>query len=237
MVGLEKEDVVNIANVHLVSFLGLFSLEKMPKKYDEFVETFEKFQDQKPKKNDILDKNKANFTMFLKQRMEDLVRVCRQKAKNIKGLSADGYFYCCGSNTPPKRLNELVKNYERLGFKKLDAAVYKSVKKKMGVLDNSPFMVGNLYYLAIPLPNKSLSVTDLDGADLNPRDTLHNMNPEEVYFNLEDADLWTKRQQDFDDKSPNAKANVIKKFIANNKNNRRFREEIQLARKILKDLE
>ena len=40
MVGLELDDVINIANVHLVSFLGLFSLESMPEKYKEFVKKF-----------------------------------------------------------------------------------------------------------------------------------------------------------------------------------------------------
>jgi hypothetical protein len=237
LVGLEKEDLINIANVHLVSFLGLFSLEKMPTKYEEFVKTFSRYQSQAPKKDDLLDKNKANFTLFLKQRMEDLIRICRQKAKNIKGFSVEGFFYCYGPKLPSKNSQDLVKNYERLGFKKLDASVYKSIKKRAEVFDNSPFIFGNNYYIAIPLPNKTLSVVDLDGADVSPRGTLHNMNPEELFFTLEEQNIWDKRQEEFNKKSSIDKAEMIKKFIDNNKSKRVLREEIQIARKILKELE
>lgn len=237
LVGLEKEDVINIANVHLVSFLGLFSLEKMPEKYNEFVGIFEKYEDHKPKKSDILNKNQSSFTLFLKQRMEDLIRICRQKARNIKGVPAEGFFYYFGPTLPPRNLSDLVKNYERLGFKKIDAAVYKSIKKRAGVYEDSTFLFDEKYYIAVPIEKKSLTEEDLNGAGMSPRDTLHNMNPEEIYFNLEDTQVWEKRQDEFDGKSSNAKANIIKRFIKKNKSNTSFREEIKVARQLLKELE
>ena len=237
LVGLEKEDVVNIANVHLVSFLGLFSLEKMPEKYNEFVNVFQKYADHKPKKSDILNKNQANFTLFLKQRMEDLVRVCQQKARNIKGIPAEGFFYYCGPTLPPKRTEELIKNYERLGFRKLDSSVFKSIKKKAGIFDDSTFLFGDTYYITVPIQKKSLTEEDFNGADISPRDTLHNMNPEEIYFSLEDTHMWEQRQETFDNKTSGAKANIIRRFIKKNKSNTNFREEIKVARKLLKELE
>ena len=169
--------------------------------------------------------------------MEDLIRICRQKAKNIKGFSVEGFFYCYGPNFPPKRLEDLIKNYERLGFKKLDASIYKSIKKRAGVFDNSSFVFGNNYYIAVPLPNKTLSIVDLDGANMSPRDTIHNMNPEELLFTLEDQDIWAKRQEEFNEKSNIDKSKMIKRFIDNNKSKSILREEIQIARKILKELE
>ena len=69
IVGLESEDIINIGMVHLVNFLGLFSLQNTPDKYKDFVTYFKKIQDEEPSKDDVLDKNKANFTLFLKQRM------------------------------------------------------------------------------------------------------------------------------------------------------------------------
>jgi hypothetical protein len=237
LVGLEKEDVINIANVHLVSFLGLFSLEKMPEKYNEFVGIFQKYQDRKPKKGDILHKNQANFTLFLKQRMEDLIRICRQKARNIKGLLVGGFSYYCGPKMPPRRTVELVKNYERLGFRKLDSAIYKSIKKRAGIFDDSTFLFGDTYYIAVPIEKKSLTIEDFDGADVSPRDTIHNMNPEEIYSNWEDSRVWSKRQEDFDNNPRDTKVNIIKDFIKNNKSKNDFRQEIKVARRLLKELE
>ena len=237
LVGLEKEDVVNIANVHLVSFLGLFSLEKMPEKYKDFVHIFQEVQEKKPNKKDILDKNQANFTMFLKQRMEDLIRVCRQKARNIKGLPTEGFYYYYGPKKPPKNLNDLIKNYEKLGFRKLDSAVFKTIKRKNGVSDNSVFTVNDNYYIPVPIEKKSLTIDDFNGADMSPYDSLHNMNPEEAYFSLESDKTWERKQQEFNSKSLNTKANIIKNFIQKNKSDINFKEEIRAARKLLRDLE
>lgn len=237
MVGLESEDVINIANVHLVSFLGLFSLESMPAKYKEFVRIFKDIHDEKPQEDDILNKNKANFTLFLKQRMEDVVRVCRQKARNIKGLPTEECYYYYSTKKPPKNPRELIKNHEKLGFRKLDTAVYKSIKKRAGTIYGSTFKLGDNYYIAVPLDHKALSIDDFSGADLDPRDSLHNMNPEDVYFTLEDAEIWDKRREEFHGQSDDDKTSVIRNFIKKHNKKEEFRDEVKTARKLLKELE
>lgn len=236
MVGFESEDVINIANVHLVSFLGLFALESMPEKYNEFVKTFNEVQDRNPEEKDLLNKNQAIFTLFLKQRMEDVVRVCRQKARNIKGLPTEECYYYYGPKKPPKLLRNLIKNHEKLGFRKLDTAVYKSIKKKVGSVTGSTFIFGDNYYIAVPLDKKSLSLDDLNGADMNPYDSIHNMNPEEIFFSSEERYGWERKQEEFDNKPSFAKANIVRNFIKANRNRMEFREEVRTARKLLKEL-
>lgn len=237
IVGLELEDVVNIGNVHLTSFLGLYSLENTPEKYKEFVTKFISIQGQSPEEGDVLDKNRANFTLFLKQRMEDVVRVCRQKARNIKGLPAEEYYYYYGSKKPPKILRELIKNHEKFGFRKLDTSIYKSVKKKIGLIFGNVFIFDNNYYVAVPIEQKTLRIEDFVGADLNPCDSLHNMNPEEIVFSIEANAIWEQRHKEFKSKAPKDKAEIIRNFIKLNKKNTMFKKEIQTARKMLKDLE
>lgn len=236
LVGFESEDVINIANVHLVSFLGLFSLESMPEKYKEFVKAFNEVQDRDPEERDFLNKNQAIFTLFLKQRMEDVVRVCRQKARNIKGLPTEECYYYYGPKKPPKLLRDLIKNYEKLGFRKLDTAIYKSIKKKVSSFTGSTFAFGDNYYIAVPLDKKSLSINDFDGADMSPYDNIHNMNPEEIYFASEDKDTWEQKQQEFDNKSMNTKVNIVRNFIKTNRNKVEFREEIRVAKRLLREL-
>lgn len=237
LVGLEQEDIINIAKVHLVSFLGLYAIENLKDKYKEFVKTFIRVQEKAPEAADIQDKNQAIFTLFLKQRMEDVVRVCRQKARNIKGLPTEECYYYCGPNKPPKVLRELVKNYEKLGFKKLDTAVYKSIKKKAGTVYGSTFRFNGNYYIAVPLDKKRLSIEDLSGANMNPHDNLHNMNPEEVYLASEEENLWEKRQEEFQEKPDSVKAGIIKKFIRKYRSKPMYKEEVKTAKRILKGLE
>ena len=236
-VGFELEDVLNIANVQLVSFLGLFSLEKMPEKYKEFVKTFKKIQEKKPEKKDILDKNQANFTLFLKQRMEDVVRICKQKAKNIKGLPYEEFTYYCGSKKPPKNVNEFLKNYEKLGFKKIDYLTFKSIKKRAGLINTVTFDFNGNYYVAIPVEKKNLNIEDFSGADLDPHDSLHNMTPENLYLSTEENKKWDIKIKEFNNKNNKIKINIIKNFINKNKNNCKFCSEIKTAKRMLKGIE
>lgn len=237
LVGFEAEDVINIGMVHLVSFLGLFSLEKMPSKYKEFVKVFKNIQEKAPKDRDILDKNQANFTLFLKQRMQDVVRVCLQKARNIKGIPHEECRYYYGPKKPPKRLRELLKDHEKYGFKKIDPAVFKTIKKKAGLVHTSLFDFGGNYYVALSVERRALRLEDFSGAGLDPRDSLHNMTPEDIYFNMEDAEVWKKQKEEFGSKPNNIKADVIRDFIKKNKYNKEFSEELKTARKLLKGLE
>jgi hypothetical protein len=236
MVGLEVEDVVNISRVHLTSFLGLFSLEKQPQKYKDFIVLFKKLHQVKPDKEDILDKNQANFTLFLKQRMEEVVRICRQKARNIKGLPSEEFYFYCGPKKPPKILRDLIKNYETLGYKKLDLAVYRSVKKKAGSIYGSTFQFGDNYYVAVPLEQKSLQYSDFIGAGVDPRDNMHNMNPEDVYLALEDDSNLEQKRYDFLNSPTEKRINVIRNFINVNKKKVKYREEVKIARKLLKKI-
>lgn len=237
LVGFESEDLINIANVHLVSFLGLFSLDKLPEKYKDFITTFVANNSKEPSAEQILNKNKANCTIFLKQRMENVVRICRQKARNIKGLPTEEYYFYCGTTKPPKILRNLTENYEKYGYRKLDAAVYKTIRKKAKPDEGKIFRFNGKYYVAVLVAQKNLALEDLLGADMNPYDSIHNMDPEQVLFSLETTVNWEKKQEEFDRKSKFSKSNIIKKFIEENRENASYKEELRTARKLLKTLE
>lgn len=237
IIGFEFEDVSNIANVHLVSFLGLYSLENTPEKYKAFVDKFTEIQSKEPEEDDILDKNKASFTSFLKQRMEDVVRVCRQKAKNIKGIPVTEFQSFYGPKTPPKIRSLLLKNHEQYGFRKIDNAIYKSIRKQAKAYSENLFVFNKIYYVAVPLEKKQLNIEDLNGADMNPHDNIHNMTPEDAYFSLEEAEVWKQRQEQFDNKSDRSKTYAISNFIKKNRNKQQFKEEIRVAKRLLRELQ
>ena len=180
-VGFEVPDLINIANVHLVSFLGLFSLATMPHKYIDFLEAHEVKYQKKADSEAILDKDKANLTLFMKQRMEDVVRVCRQKARNIKGMQVEDFLIFYGANKPPAIKRLLLEDHESLGFRKLDMGSFKSIKKRMQIKDQTiPFQFAGNWYIAVPLPKRELTMLDFSGAGLDPYDNIHNKNPEQI---------------------------------------------------------
>lgn len=236
IVGFELEDVINVSKIHLVSFLGLFTLDKMPEKYKEFVDNYFINNGQDPNEHQVLDKNRANCTLFVKQRMEDLIRVCRQKARNIKGLPAEEYYFYYGQSEPPAFLRDLIGSHEQFGYKKLDTAVYKSIRKKVKVEDGPVFKFNGNYYIAVPTDQKHLQVTDLIGAGMDPYDSLHNMSPEQIFFAAEDRAVWERRQEEFDNRPVESKAEIVRTFIEKNKENALMKEELKAARKLLKSI-
>lgn len=243
IIGFTLEDLISIAEIHLVSFLGLFSLDKLPEKYDDFIQKHKESNDGKePDQEGILVKNKANCTLFLKQRMEDVVRVCRQKARNIKGLPTEEYYYYQGQVKPPLILRNLVQNYEKIGYRKLDQAVYKSIRKRIiakGVrIEEGPvFRFNNYYFVAVLVDKKSLSLEDFSGADLDPYDNIHNMNPEEILLNIDEEDILNDLKDKFLRKNKACRSRMLKNFILENSSNVHYYDEVRAARKMLKSLE
>ena len=227
------QDVLNIGRVQLVSFLGLYALENADVKRKDFSEKFLKYQYKEPGEKDFDQKNKANFTMFFKQRMEDLVRVCRQKVRNIKGKPSEEYSIFCGKEKPPKHPKQLLRDYKELGYKKLDFSIFKSIRKKASVNNDATiFEFNGTWYVAIALEQKNLDIEHIIGAGSDPYENVHNMRPDELYEEKESEKLHRL----FYKKSNYRKGVALRNFIAKNKSNRQYREEIATAKKLLRSL-
>lgn len=237
-VGFELEDIVSIGQVHLVSYLGLFAIEKMPKKYDEFIRVIERTRNHIPTEKEFLEKNKANFTLFLKQRMEDLVRVVRQKSRNIKGYPTEEFAIYYGKKKPPKILRNLMEHSQDYGYHKLDLAVFKSIRKRAKVpYDTKAFKFGRKWYVCVPIGRFAVTLDDLSGADLDPYDNAHNHNPEQVYFDSQEERYWKVKKRQFYKQSAADKARQIRSFIAKYEDKPAYSDEIKAARKMLTKLE
>jgi hypothetical protein len=236
VIGFVLDDIINIGKIHLVSFLGLFSLEKMVEKYEEFIEKYNNRNGYPPSTTDIRDKNKANFTIFLKQRMEDVVRVCRQKARNIKGLPTDEFYVYCGLNEPPKNVKDLLVDNKKYGYKKVDITIFKSIKRKAKIKDKKPFQFNGLWYICIDLDRKILSLSDFEGAGLNPYDNMHNKNPEEICTLRQNEEEFEKNRETFYGHSDKKRATIIKSFIRKNRKNRFYIDEIETAKQYLENM-
>lgn len=236
-VGFEIDDIISIGKTHFVSFIGLFEISetKNHKKYQEFVTAYQKrIPGILPNESEILDKNKANFTLFLKQRMDDLVRICKQKAKNIRGLKIDDYAAFCGPESPPEDLYKLLEEYDEFNYKPIDNVRFKSVKKKAKVKDiKDPFKFEDLWYAAVFLEKRELTMEDLQSAGLDPRDGEHNMTPEQILIKQYDEKWLDKITKMFKNYTKDQKVAVLNGFIEKNEQNSKFSEEIQIAKSFL----
>lgn len=232
MVGFAVEDLINTGNVHLVSFLGLFAIENDEQKLSNFKKGFHNTNEREATEFDILDKNKAIFTMFLKQRFEDVVRVCGQKARNIKGLYTEHYHVFCGPQKPPLVIGNLIKNYEKLGFKKISLPVFKSIRKKINNKHNAIFQFDGLWYVCVSVEQKELRLTDFCSAGQDPYDNLHHMDPETTY----ELKFWKEKVESFENSNRSYKLNKLRDFVQKYQNNSKYKKEISTAKKMLREM-
>lgn len=236
IVGLKVEDLISIGRVHLVSFLGLFAVETTRVRYNKFVEAYKKKNGIEPKKRDFLDKNKANFTIFLKQRMEDVVRISKQKANNIKGIPVNKYIVLCGKLPQIHNDDFTLTNYKKLGYKKVTLSTFKSIKRKLKSKNRNKIFFDGNWYIKILLHQRVLTAQDLHNSNFSSVDNLSNLNPEQIYFNKQEEIYWQEKQVSFDKKSISDKIDILKDFVSKNKGNPDFREELRLARKKIREL-
>lgn len=243
VIGMEIEDIINIGRVHLVNFLGLFEINK-DKDIDKYNKWIDEFGDQKktfnqmPTKEQTLSKNKSILTLFLKQRMEDLVRICKQKARNIKGFKVDDIVPFYGLSEPPKELYKLLENHEAYGFKKSDLVEFKAIRKRVKPRpkDSEPFKWSMWWYVAVPMEHRSLTSLDLSGAGLDPYESFHNKDPETILLQKQDEIRFDKKKKVFNSKSKEDRASIISSFVEKNGQNPRLIEEIGIAKRILKNM-
>jgi hypothetical protein len=195
-------------------------------------------------------KNKANLTLFLKQRFQDVVRVCQQKARNIKGMATEEFYVFYGPKKPPKNPRDLIENYEKMGFRKLDIASFKTIRKRVmkqrkdegkdiAPSTEAKFVTlkfAGSYYITVPLDHRDLTVHDFAGAGMDPYDSLHNRNPEQLFFEQVDQEEFEAKKANFDSQSLKRRETIVRHFIRKHKGDPKFKEELQTARKFLKDL-
>lgn len=237
-IGMYLEDVVSIGKIQLVNYLGLFEIskEKNIEKYEVFRTAHLKEYGKDPDSYKLLGKNRANFTMFIKQRMEDLIRICNQKAKNIKGFRVEEYSAFYGANPPPEDLRKLLENNKRYGFRTISTVAFKAIRKRVKAKVDEPFMFAGAWYVAVSLEYRNITMLDFQGAGLDPYDNIHNMDPEKIMLARQEEIRFDKKKKVFDNYSKENKAKVIYEFIEKNRDNPQFEEEVYTARGMLENM-
>jgi hypothetical protein len=204
---------------------------------DEFILKFQrKNNGNLPTDSEILSKNKADYTLFMKQRMTDVVRICQQKAKNIKGLRVDEYVPFYGKNPPPTDLLKLMEDNEAYGYKRLDNVAFKAARKRAKAKGTDAFQIGDTWYIAVPIGHRSLTIADIAGAGIDPYEALHHKDPEKLLSMREQEIKFDKCKKMFKAYTKEEKVKTIRLFVEKNDKNPIFQEEVTTAKRLLRKL-
>lgn len=237
-VGMALDDIIAIGQIQLVSFLDLFRIDKDKNihKYNEFLNIFKNKHKRNPVEKDILNKNKANFTIFLKQRMIDLIRICNQKQRNIKGLKVKYDIYY-GIDKPPKNVSDISRNPQKYNYKKCEFNYYRSIRKHVNKKHGLAFQFAGCWYVPVPIKIAAIDMYDITTSKINPYDNIHNLNPEQIYFRQEEVKELENKFDRFENSTNEEKIKTILNFVEKNEDNPDYEEEISTAKKMIFKLE
>lgn len=239
-VGMVLEDILAIAKAHLVTFIGLFSLQADKKKRMAFYASFKNANGRKPNEKDIEQANIRLFFKFLKQRMEDLVRICKQKSAYITGKQYDS-FEVFSSNFEPtkdqvvflKHIGSCSTEYIPMGFRKVSNYSFKKIDKSENSVKNNVYFLDGLWYVKVTRSNSRITKEDLECSIFGNSESIHLKDPETIMIDIEKE----KTIDRFKTLDSSSKIEVFKKFIKTNKNNPKMSVEVREAEKQIKRLE
>jgi hypothetical protein len=232
-VGYDYDDVRNLANIYLVGYLGVFSLKKK-ENLAKFVKSFKKKNKRAPNKEEIEKKDANNFVSFLTQRLEEAGKICSQKNRNIRGT--DGVYEAFIGDFPIEIPDEvLVSNPGLYGYKKLKKKDLETHAKIAGVEPKGKFRTAeNKIIVVVEIGPRPLSVDDM--SDFYSTENAFTMNPVSFMEALEEEHLDLDYQNKFKSMDVKEKVKTLFSFIAANKNNPKFAEEVRTAKKWVKEI-
>lgn len=183
-VGMEPEDLHNIARIHTISFISMSGLKENPDKMEKFVEKHKRVfgEDSTPSEQDIFRQECYNLKSFLNQRIQEVAKVSKSKNSNIRGTRSYKRYFIGDSSKNPTDM-ELIKNSSAYGYKRMKGIDYeKSVKEngskgKQKYIDKDGNVVRVVY-----VKGSFLTKEDIDGKDIDITRGSFYRSPEEIFL-------------------------------------------------------
>lgn len=241
-VGYSLEDVIAVTNCYMISYMELYSIERIKKEKDKFVSEIFNKKGRYPTEEEFSKRERAKLISFLRQRLYHAITVCNRKSRNIiANVDKKGFF----AKTPDSKeaTNEMIyNNHKELGYRAISNKELKEIKKKnknskilfdkdgfpiikVEIFAESPYSTDHTSYNG----EKSVNIIDKIGdCSIN--------NPENILMDAEDRDEIEGFVQKFNEMNNKDKRKRLNKFISENKGSKNLRKELSLARKMLKEI-
>ena len=191
----------------------------------------------KPTDAELLRKERTNLISFLRQRIQHASVICSRKARNITVGEDRRAIYALTNDSAPASHEMIYNMGEELGYRKVTKEEYKSIKKNAKgsktkeLVDENGFAV-----IEIEILNDGIAEHDYRGIFLtNKTDCYHNSPEEFAIISEEEREIEIMMNKLNSLDITNRKSR-LKKFIKEHRGDKRYKEEISTARKLLKAL-
>lgn len=236
-VGFDLDDIIAIANVYMLGYMGLYSIKNNPEEYKKYLSKWRTTNGNKcsPSSSDVENNERNRLINFLRQRLQHCATICARKARNITvGYDRRGVFAETTKAVGAHDENILA-DCSKYGFRKVTQAEFKQIKKdcrgSSSLTDKDGFAIKEIEILNNGISHEDYSLI----FNTNQKDE-YVQNPEKHLLQKEKSDSFTNNIMKFNSLNHSAKRRLLVKFIEENKDNDRLKKEVTLARKMLKNV-
>jgi hypothetical protein len=234
-VGFDINDIIQITNSYLLAYMGLYSLKHNKNNFKNFVKKYQDAHDTKPPEKEIERIERNNLICFLRQRLQHCSTLCERKGRNIRVDKTIRRAFAETADSKPASDDDIATNFKKLGYRPVTCLEFKEAKKR--ALKNHTKTFTDLQGFTIV--EICLFDQGIDGVDYQTiveNNTSYYSDPEQLIIEQEEQKTAQVNELRFNKLNDEGKAELLNRFIENNKSNRRCRKEIFSARQLLKQL-
>jgi hypothetical protein len=183
--GMSLDDVISISQVHLISYIGAFSLENNLGKLEIFKEKHQKKHEVLPTKEDILKKDRINFMSFLRQRYTELIKYCLRELQKISMDKIERKYFKSKHVVLNIANPDILRNYKKYGYVPVKMTEFQKLRKSLK--HKNDFVHEGWHYFAVSSEMRSFIEDNL--LECMHCDNIvgeDNLSPEDILIRLEE---------------------------------------------------
>lgn len=229
-VGFDEEDVVAISNIYMLSYMALYSLKVVPQELDDYIA---KRGPTSQSEIDRVDRNR--LINFLRQKLTHCATfLCARKARNITvGIDRRGYF-AETAKTKPVSLETVLNAYKKYGYRKVTLKEYKKAIERARAAGVTSLTDSEGYRIfKVEMLNEGMSEYDYELMTENNRGAFYQQ-PDTALEMFEDEIRLEAFKSKFNNMDSEGRRKMLMDFVEKNKGSKTYKQELRLARKMLK---
>jgi hypothetical protein len=229
-VGFDEDDLASLTNIYMLYYMTLYSLQTNKKNLETFLNT--RGSNVSQSEIDRADRNR--LIAFLRQKLYHCSVVFARKARNIAVGAEKKGFFAETKNTRSASADLILEDHKEYGYRKVTVKEYKNIQENARKSNSADLFDKNGF--------KVLKVEQYNsGLKLEDAQTLFNDNggefykqPDTIMQNREEESSLEKFKLQFQKSNQEDKKKILKRFIRRNSDNKIYKDEVRLAKKLIK---
>lgn len=228
-ISYHEDDVRQLCDCYLVSYLSLYSLKNNKEAYNKFADKFFSKNGFLPSEEVLKKEDRNRIIKFLRQQCSNSILTINRKSRNvIAGKDSITYFAHTKDSYPVTDVMTLIESYEKYKYRKVSLKEFTMLQKKCGkkndIVDEEGFKVIVIQILASSEGafEETLYIPD------------NRYSPENILNKIDEEMEIASFDKEF--RKIKDKSLKLKNFINSHKRDARYKEEIAIAKKMIKEL-